>query len=262
MRPYYSEGGIEIYHGDCREILPCVDSSVPVIADPPYGETACVWDVCCEGWVTLLRSSCLWCFGSMRFFLRSVSEFEDWNFAQELIWEKQNGAGFTVDRFNRVHEIITHWYRGPWRLQRAEVPRFGIGAWKYSHRTERRGPPPHRGGIATATWQDDGSRMARSVLKIKNEHMRAQHPTQKPVGLLRLIIEYSVPLDGLLIDPFAGSGSTLVAAKETGRRAIGIEIEERYCEIAAKRLSQGVLNLAEALAESVLEDTVIKESHE
>ena len=68
------------------------------------------------------------------------------------------------------------------------------------------------------------------------------HPTQKPIGLMRWCIELAPPHE-LVIDPYMGSGTTLRAAKDLGRRAIGIEIEERYCEIAAKRLSQEVLAL-------------------
>ncbi|NVJ13145.1 site-specific DNA-methyltransferase [Myxococcus sp. AM010] len=66
------------------------------------------------------------------------------------------------------------------------------------------------------------------------------HPTEKPVALQRLLIERSCPAGGLVLDPFAGSGATLVAAQQLGRRAVGVEIEERYCEAAARRLEQAL----------------------
>jgi len=71
------------------------------------------------------------------------------------------------------------------------------------------------------------------------------HPTEKPTALLQRLLSVVSPLGGLVLDPFAGSGSTLTAAAVTGRHAIGIEADERYCEIAAKRLSQGVLDFGE-----------------
>ena len=67
------------------------------------------------------------------------------------------------------------------------------------------------------------------------------HPTPKPDALMRWLVTHGSGLNSLILDPFMGSGTTLRAAKDLGRRAIGIEIEEKYCEIAAKRMSQGVL---------------------
>ena len=76
-----------------------------------------------------------------------------------------------------------------------------------------------------------------------------EHPTLKPVGLMAHFILLHTDNKDLVLDPFMGSGTTLRAAKDLGRKAIGIEIEERYCEIAAKRLAQGVFNWDEANAE-------------
>ena len=267
LKPYYEHAGITIHHGDYREVMPSLEAAGValsdsistsarternrrpaadiLIADPPYGETSLEWDACARNWTSAAAGSIgfpasLWCFGSMRFFLENSGEFSGWKFCQDLIWRKQNGSGFAVERFNRVHELVTHWYRGPWSELYKDVPRLKRSGPKKSIR--KRGNTPHRGEIGDGAYVDDGFRFAQSVLEIPNEHSNAEHPTQKPIGLLELMIAYSCKVGGLVIDPLMGSGSTLIAAKNLNRRAIGIEIEEKYCEIAAKRLSQEVLN--------------------
>jgi len=86
----------------------------------------------------------------------------------------------------------------------------------------------------------------RSVIAVRSCHGYAVHPTQKPVGIVDPLIRFSCPPGGLVVDPFMGSGTTMRAAKDAGRPGIGIEIEERYCEIAARRMEQEVLPLAGA----------------
>ncbi len=109
-KPYYDEAGITIYHGDCREILPHLQKVDLVLTDPPYGVTSLDWDSAVDGWANLLNAPCLWCFGSMRFFLSQ--KFDGWKYGQEVVWEKHNGSIFHADRFRRVHEFAVQFYQG------------------------------------------------------------------------------------------------------------------------------------------------------
>lgn len=252
MTPYWedADAGLQLYLGDMREVLPALGLHADlVVADPPYAETSLDWDRWPDGWPTLAATvaSSMWCFGSMRMFLNRAPEFTDWKLSQDVIWEKHNGSGFAADRFKRVHETATHWYRGDWRTVHHEVP---------TERSGRRGggegglratatAREHTGKIAAKTWDgSDGTRLLRSVVKVRSMHGRALHPTEKPLGVLDPLIRYACPPGGLVVDPFAGSGSTLDAARQCGRRAIGIEANEPYAEAAALRLSALTLPVA------------------
>ncbi len=239
MSPYYSDDAVTIYHGDCRDVLAALtDTPTVVIADPPYGETSLAWDRWPTGWVQALPESVrqLWCFGSMRMFLEQCDEFAGWRYGEEIVWRKQNGSGFQVRAVRRVHEFATHWYRG----QRADLTlnqQFTNDATKRTVRRKTR--PTHLGNIEAGSYEshDGGPRLMVSVLEVRNEHGSAEHPTQKPLGIIEPLIRISTNPGDLILDPTAGAGSTLVAAKANGRRVIGIEAREDYCEIAARRCS-------------------------
>jgi site-specific DNA-methyltransferase (adenine-specific) len=103
-----------------------------------------------------------------------------------------------------------------------------------------------------AGWMGQGDR--RECSAARSEHGRALHPTQKPLGILAPLIAYSSDPGDLVLDPFTGAGSVLVASLLAGRRAVGAEADERYCEIAAKRLAQGMFAFAAAAQPSVEEE--------
>lgn len=240
MTPYYTDDQVTLYHGDMREILPELGLQADcVVADPPYGETSLTWDRWPDGWPTITAATTrsMWCFGSMRMFLDRRSEFAAWKLSQDVVWEKHNGTGFATDRFRRVHEHVTHWYRGSWGEQHHETPQVPATRPRGGGRFTRQ-QPAHTGRIGdSGGYQDDGTRLMRSVIAVGSVR-GGIHPTEKPVELLAPLIEYACPPGGLVIDPFAGSGSTLDAARQSGRRAVGIEANEAYCEAAARRLSQ------------------------
>jgi site-specific DNA-methyltransferase (adenine-specific) len=257
--PYYADDQITLYLGDCRELIPELGLTADlVVADPPYGETSLKWDRWPGGWVevaaTVARS--MWCFGSMRMFGEHWREFRSatWKLSQDIVWEKNAGTGIFTDRFKRVHENALHWYCGArWAdiyKDAQRVPAAPIGTPGRSRTVpgeavkgadgRRRGE--HLGDLhRKTTWVDDDTRLQVSILRAKNLRGLAIHPTEKPVNLLTPLIKYACPGGGLLLDPFAGSGSTLDAARLSGRRAVGIEVDERYAERAAKRLAQGVI---------------------
>jgi site-specific DNA-methyltransferase (adenine-specific) len=240
VKPYWEdqEAGIALYLGDMREVLPALNLQADcVIADPPYAETSLAWDRWPDGWPQLAATitSSMWCFGSMRMFLDRRDDFADWKLSQDIVWQKANGTGFATDRFKRVHEIATHWYRGDWRSVHHDTPRVAYTG-PDKHARARASRTPHTGAIGGYLYEDDGMRLMRSVIDAPSVR-GGLHPTEKPLGILESLIRYACPEGGLVVDPFAGSGSTLDAARQCGRRAIGIEGHEPYLEAAARRLS-------------------------
>lgn len=219
MTPYYEDDEVTLYHGDCREILPSLTFDA-IVSDPPYGINwtkglnrgrgtsrqhdgiANDTDTAARDWVIAAALPRPYAmFGSL------YAPFPD-PLKQVLIWRKPNDAGLygSTTGFRRDLEAI-----------------FLGGAWPVVKASSS--------SLLTSTIRNIGSPSSPAGIH--------GHPHAKPEDLMRTLIER---LPGLIIlDPFMGSGSTLRAAKDLGRKAIGIEIDERYCEIAAKRLGQEVL---------------------
>ena len=225
MTPYYDHDGITIYHGDCREVLPTLGPVDLILMDPPYGINYTTnWrassdplrapiandnslDVVGEAWTAIM--SCLrddrhwYSFATLKpGVLRSMLFSAA---RQILVWDKgdEGTAGDLKSGFGECCEAVLYGTKGRRRLN---------------------GPRPR--SIIRHDWS--GSR-------------DPLHPTVKPIPLLQKFVAWSTSVGETVLDPFMGSGTTLVAAKLEGRKAVGIELEERYCEIAAKRLAQGVL---------------------
>lgn len=209
IRPYYEHGGITIYHGDCRDVLPTLSADV-VVTDPPYGHgstpkrgggagkldysygtggVVLPWDVADDSWIDLWS-------GPAAVFMSAARCF--------VVAERLRADGLLIYTKTNPHPNGSS-------FEPCLTRGFGVGA--------------------------------RHVAAYNAENGQ-EHPTQKPIIVMHFVVGRSPP--GIVLDPFMGSGTTLRAAKDLGRKAIGIEIEERYCEIAARRLSQEVLTFGGA----------------
>lgn len=256
MKPYYEHDGITIYHADVRDLAPDLPKGDVLFADPPYGQTSLAWDRWPEGWLQAAAEctapgGSLWCFGTLRMFMDHAAEYAaaGWQLAQDVagkdvdvLWEKHNGSGFHTDRFRRIHEQVAQFYRGAWG-DVYKKPQFTNDATRRTVRRKQK--PAHFHGArgeSSYTSHDGGPRLMRSVLEVRSMHGRAQNETEKPVDLVGPLVEFSCPPGGLILDLFCGAGPVLEVARKTGRRAIGIDLREEQCEIAARRLSQQVLN--------------------
>ena len=242
-----------IFHADCRVVLADMAPGTfdACITDPPYGDTSLDWDRQVAGWIpavarVLKPAASFWVFGSMRFLAPLFAEMEanGFRYSQDIVWEKQNGTGFHADRFRRVHEHAVLFYRGAWADVHHDT-QYTADATARAVRAKTR--PAHTGHIAKTPYvsHDGGPRMQRSVIQVSNEHGRAEHETQKPLGILVPLVRYSVPPGGLVIDPFAGSGSTCLAAKVEGRPSIRIDNRLSCVATAVRRLESDAPLFAE-----------------
>ncbi len=210
MKPYYQDSAVTIYHGDCREILPELPKVDLVLTDPPYG----------VNWNTDYTRFT----GERGINQKYPPVFDDDKPFDPLPWIKFNesilwGANCYSDKLPRGSWLV--WDKR-FRNGEAFLADAEVAWWSWGHGVY----------IYAQTWQGSS----------KAGETERHHPTQKPEGLMRWCIEkmhFGTPI----LDPFMGSGTTLRAAKDLGRKAIGIEIEEKYCEIAAKRMAQEVLPL-------------------
>jgi site-specific DNA-methyltransferase (adenine-specific) len=231
--------------GDCRLLMPEHAPFDMILADLPYGDTALIWDRRVEGWLAHTRdalapSGSLWLFGSLRSFIGVAQEFATagLRYVQEVVWEKQNGSAFHADRFKRVHDLVVQFIRddAAWGGICNDVQKTQDAT---ARTVRRKRCSSHTGHIEAGHYvsQDGGPRLMRSVIYARNCHGRAIHPTEKPVGLLEILIRTSCPPGGLLGDWFAGSGAAGEACRATGRRYLGCEIDAEMAIRANDRIA-------------------------
>ena len=205
--PYYQEDGIVIYCGDCRDILPTLEPVDLVLTDPPYG-------ISLDTSYSKYKNSIS--YNAIKNDEIPFNAFFLLQYGKKLIIWGANCFANTLPNFPGWLAWIKIDRNGA-KIRQSEMEL----AWtNFIARPQ----------CFRWTWI--------GAYKEGQEHCMV-HPTQKPLPLMRWCLSFA---DGNVLDPFMGSGTTPVAAKHLGRKAIGIEIEEKYCEIAVKRLAQGVFS--------------------
>lgn len=230
MKPYYQDASVTIYHGDCREVLPTLSMVDLVVTDPPYvigAVSAGSMASKAGGWADMMNSAA-W--------------FTSWYMQCDRLL-KHDGALWTFLNWRSVPVVMR-------AAIDAQMPITSMMVWD----KQWIGP----GGVqGLRPSYELCALMAKPAFSIPDRgvpdvwayrvgsYKASGHPAEKPVGLVQRIIRTS-GAGGVVLDPFLGSGTTAVAAKSEGWQAIGIEAEERYCEIAARRCSQEVLDFGGA----------------
>lgn len=258
MTPYASGKDWTLYRGDCLEVMASIpDASVDLIlCDLPYGTTACKWDSVIPFeplWAqyrrTAKRNAAIVLTASQPFTTALISSNMR-EFRYCWVWDKTRGSNFQNARhqpmkshedvcvFFRSKPIYTPqwWYSTPYMVMGGVRSRSieGLSGGSCAN-------------IHPGTSSEDGRRFPLSILRLKRDGDRV-HPTQKPVALMEYLIRTYTHSGDMVMDNCVGSGTTGVACIRTGRKFIGIELDEGYCEIAAKRMREAESHLFRSIA--------------
>ena len=229
-----------IYCTTAEQLLPQLNNIKLLLTDPPYGQNWTDWDKSINTdniWQLIegsLATDAYVIMTAQQPFASKLIHSSPLKFRQELIWEKPNGTGQVRYGPNRVHENILIWYTGhpPYNPQMTEGTPYTWNSTRSKGETSI-----HKN---TDVINNTGTRHPRSVQKVKQE--RGLHPTQKPTELFEWLIQsYSNPGD-LVCDPYLGSGTTAIAAENTGRQFVGCEQNIEYCDVIKKRLRERLIN--------------------
>ena len=242
MKLYYKDEYIRLFQGDCLEVMDkLIEKGIKfdaIITDPPYGTTACKWDSIIpfnDMWERLNRlikeDSAIVLFGSEPF-SSALRMSNIKNYKYDWIWDKKKGGNIMNLKYQpyKVHEIISifnkHKYYPIMEEQKERKSKtYSAG--------EANGIQNY-GGVRTYK-----TKYPKSILECSNANQKGKsHPTQKPVTLMEYLIKTYTNENELILDFTCGSGTTLVASRNLKRKCIGIELEEKYCEIARQRVKQ------------------------
>lgn len=252
MKPYYDHANITIYHGDCLDVMPQLDPVDMILADPPYGTTACAWDTVIPFepmWKQLKRlikpnGAIVMTAGQPFTSALIMSNIKMFKYC--WVWMKNRGSNLAVVKYQpmKEHEDIAVFGKGRTQYSPIKESRKGSGLdrVKYGFNGSNTGKRETMGSIHDARkgHMEESLRFPSSIQKFNTEV--GLHPTQKPVALMEYLIKTYTNSGETILDFTMGSGTTLFAAKNLGCKAIGIELEEEYCEIAVRRLEQEVFD--------------------
>jgi site-specific DNA-methyltransferase (adenine-specific) len=259
VKPYHETPHGLLYHGDCLEVMQgFAEISFDLcLTDPPYGTTACHWDntVDFDDMWELFNNTCKpaapMVFTALDPFSARVICSNIGNFRHSWVWDKVNAANFMNIKHAplKIHEFVLVFCRSsnftfnPQRVKRneASLKRDPIGSTRPMQRRWRT-TVEHYGNLTQKTEyrvNPDGTKHPVSIIKfssIEKQRYTLKHPTKKPVSLFEYLVKSFSNESDSVFDPFAGSGTTAIACIRTNRKYVIIEKEEKYCEIAAKRI--------------------------